>query len=86
MGQSRTPTFRVEYVSRGAHYPAAWPTKDAGRPSDATLKAYIEHLFASCAPGGCNDQIPNMPQEIVEARVIRQSTDKVVAEWKAVQA
>lgn len=79
---SITPTFRVELRVIGSHWtPAAWPTKHAGRPSDATLAAYVASLEASTRPGGVN---AHLGETVVRtAKVVRQSTGDVVATYEA---
>ncbi len=71
-------------ISRGACTPAGWDTKHAGRPSDVTLKNYVEKFEASCRPGGCNAHLG--PTVVWSAKVIRQSTDEVVATYKQTAA
>jgi len=81
MGRSTTPTFRCEMnISRGSMTPLAWDTKHAGRPSDATLKAFVEHFEASTRQGGVNAHLG--PTVVWSAKVIRQSTGDTVASYQ----
>lgn len=80
MGRSVTPTFRVELHVLGSVYtPQAWPTKHAGRPSDATLKAYVEEFEASTRSGGVNAHLGE--EFVMDAKVVRQSNGEVVATY-----
>jgi hypothetical protein len=86
MGRTVTPTFRIEGLARrisdGRRFPLyhAWPTKHAGRPTDATLAAYVEVAEAATLAGGVNAHLG--AEQITEARVIRQSTGDVVATYR----
>lgn len=81
MGRSTTPTFRCEMkISSGHCTPMGWDTKHAGRPSDATLKAHVEHFEASTKPGGVNDHIG--ATVVWSAKIIRQSTGETVATYQ----
>lgn len=69
MGRSVPVRFTVEMtLSKGHATPCVWPTKYAGRPSDKTLKAYIETFEESCRPGGCNEHLG--PTTVMAAKVI----------------
>lgn len=86
MGSSYTPTFRIETTgSDMAVCPDAWDCKRMGRPSAKNLEAVLVRYLKSCEPGGVNyhltemlGHLPNMP---TTARVVRQSTGEIVAEW-----
>jgi hypothetical protein len=78
----RIPTFVVYMTVSGYYYsPAAWPTKYADRPSDATLAEYVRGHEAACEPGGVNAHLG--PQHVTEARVVRQATGETVASYTA---
>lgn len=48
-----SPTPEHNTLSDGGE----WPTKHAGRPTDANLAKYVAHFEASTAPGGCNEHL-----------------------------
>jgi hypothetical protein len=89
MSSTHTPTFRVELHESSIDRPGVrysptmtpWPTKHAGRPTDATLAAYVESLEESTLPGGVNDHLGRTV--VNRARVIRQATGELVAEYAA---
>lgn len=87
MGRTTTPTFRVEIndvvLATGNRNVAqmAWDTTRAGRPNDATLAEYVSRYEASTAPGGANDHLG--VTVVTTARVIRQSTNEIVAAYTA---
>lgn len=83
---SHTPTYRVELRLLGSHAtPAAWPTKHAGRPTDATLARYVADFEESTRPGGVNEHLGE--EFVIGAEVVRQATGETVAtfttEWEA---
>ena len=81
MGRSITPTFRLEMTVPGKYItPSGWDTKHAGRPNNETLRKHIDHFETSCKPGGVNAHLGIMV--VSSARVVRQSNDEVVAEYK----
>jgi hypothetical protein len=83
MGRSTTPKYRLEtWVNAGRHTPSAWE----GRPTEAALRDRVCSLNESFMPGGVNGHVSQAAGEIVQvwmARIVRQSDDRVVAEWKA---
>lgn len=87
MGRSITPTFRIEFrevtaAGRPVHWTSAgWDTKHAGRPSAETLAAHVRGMEASTEPGGVNEHLG--ATTIGYARIVRQSTDEVMAEYRA---
>lgn len=94
-----TPTYRVEYrdnhlafgivgadaisrVDRRAVHVMAWD----GRPSDAALDAWRRDLNGSFAAGGANAHLATALGSVPHvywARIVRQSTNEVVAETAA---
>lgn len=82
MGKSTTVTYRIEM---DGCTPMQWK-REHGRPTDENLAVYVRHYAKSLELGGVNQHVslalgyvpyPNW------AKVIRQSSGKVVAEWKA---
>ena len=67
-------------ASCGLCTPSAWDTKHAGRPSDSTLKAWVEHFEASTKTGGCNAHLG--ATVVWSAKVVRQATGETVATYK----
>jgi len=92
MGHSVTPTFRVEFTE-GRTFPqyigfncAAWQTKYAGRPTNENLAKYVEAYHESLKPGNTNWHLCKSASHIPywnKARIIRQKTGEIVAEWNA---
>lgn len=81
MGRTITPRYRVELRVPGFHFtPAGWDGKHCGRPSDASLRAYVLAFEASTQPGGINAHLG--PTTIERARVVRQSDDTIVARYE----
>lgn len=84
MGKSITPTYRIEMkVSRGVVTPAAWPTKHLGRPTEDTLRQYVQVWEDSTKDGGCNSHLGFT--FIREAKVYRQGTGECVAVYRLPQ-
>ena len=93
MGRSITPTFRVEFhdnpfaaVDLGVRNSFCWNTKSFGRPTAANLAAWREKMNASYAAGGVNEHVSEGRGYVIRisaARVVRQSTGAVVAEFTA---
>ena len=91
MSNSHTPTFRVEFsgvivltgteAKRVSYTPAAWDCKQSGKPSDETLATYVRGVEDSTLPGGVNEHLG--VTRISRAKVVRQSTDEVVATYGA---
>jgi hypothetical protein len=82
MGRTVTPTFRVEMFVPGWHITAAvWDCKRQGRPSDKTLAADVASFEASTLPGGANAHLGFTV--VQRARIIRQSTNEIVAEYQS---
>ena len=94
MGRSTTPTFRVEFTKTyklsGFNH-MAWYSTDGpnrtgyGKPTEANLAKLIKHMNQSYQPGGANAHLQragqDRPSSITEARIVRQSTGKVVATY-----
>lgn len=82
MGRTITPTFRVEYVMFGniGITSSAWYTRHEGHPDDENLRRHVEKLEDSSKPGGCNAHCG--PMVVASAKIIRQKTDEVVANYK----
>ncbi len=82
-----TPTFRIEFRSVTAdgrkvgHTPAGWDSTRCGRPNAERLADYVAGLEASTAPGAVNAHLGRTV--VGYARVVRQSTGDVVAEYTA---
>ena len=87
MGRSYTPTYRVEFDVQPAgmtYTPSGWDSREHGRPSAAALERYVRTLNASVLRGGVNyDPAAKMIPRVWSARIVRQSTGEVVANWKA---
>lgn len=82
MGRTVTPTFALTLRVPGFYMtPSGWDCKRQGRPSDATLAAAVEMFEASTRPGGCNAHLGTTV--VSSAKVVRQSTGDVVAEYRA---
>lgn len=84
MGRILTPKFAVHYtVDNGFWTPAAWPTRHAGRATDANLIKHVAVVEASTQPGGCNEHLG--ATKILSARIVNQrgSTCMVVARYEA---
>lgn len=75
-----TPAYRVEIEVEGFYFtPAAWPTKDAGRPSDANLAAYVKVLEDSTREGGVNAHLG--VTTVRSAQIVRQADAEIVASF-----
>ena len=78
-----TPTYRIEYQVKGAHWtPGAWRTDaklGGGRPTDANLSKWCDAMQASTQPGGCNAMLG--ATTILAARIVKQSSGAVVASF-----
>lgn len=80
MGRVITPTFRLEtsWVSGARHTPQEW-RKQSGRPTTANIDKWVAAVEQSMIDG------PNKHlgiDQCVYARIIRQRTGEVVAEWE----
>lgn len=92
MGRTNTPTYRVEMEERrtGSSNPAitrmAWDCRSKGRPTDPNLERYVLAHVDSLKAGGVNvhlsESLGFMPIPH-SARIVRQSTGRVVASWEA---
>ena len=85
MGKSITPTFRIE-ASAGAVIPMIWDCKQDGRPNAANLETLVLDYIVSTYPGHPNEHISRSLGYIPVpnwARVVRQKTGEVVAQWTA---
>lgn len=77
-----TPTFRIETRYVGGRFsttPEAWPTKHLGRPTPYALGQWVALTEQSTKPGGVNAHLG--PMTVRSARVVRQSTGEVVAQY-----
>lgn len=87
MGRVVTPTYRVEYrVNSGYHTLQCWDSKSYGRATEANLEKWRQALNKSFAPGGVNYHVSEDNGVVVHvssAKIIRQSTNEVVAKTKA---
>lgn len=86
MGYSVTPVYRVEFSLTNPHQgmtPVAWDTRKDGRASLINLTKLVESFNASFQPGSTNEHIGEKGM-IVEAWLIRQSDDTIVAHWSEV--
>jgi len=83
MGKSVTPKYRCEVKANiGYMTPSCW----SGRATEKRLQDHIESLNESFLPGGINGHVSksrNVIVQIHEARLVEQSTGRVVAVWKA---
>lgn len=81
MGKSYTPIYRLEF-NDGAPRVQAWK----GRANAGTLERWVVSYAKSLELGGCNEHISLSLGHIPyprKARIVRQATGKVVAEWQA---
>ena len=86
MGKSITPTYRLELEGNLRATPMAWNVKEAGRPTAENLERAVQVLNASYAPAGCNRHVADaleIEPVHTSARIVRQATGQVVAEWRA---
>ena len=84
MSRDYTPKYRVEYETNIGRYQMAW--KDVyGRPDKDGLENWRKVYNASFQPGEINGPLtPNgIVQHISNAKLIRQSTNEIVAEAHA---
>jgi hypothetical protein len=89
MGRSTTPTYRLEITGHTGNFTitnSAWHVQSRygipgdGRPSTDNLDRYVTAFEKSLRTGGSNAHLGIFL--ITSCRIIRQSTGKVVAEWK----
>lgn len=81
MGRTYTPTFRLEMDGVTA---ATWDGKK--RPTNDNLRTFVMDYAASLKLGGVNEHISKALGYIPYpgwARIVRQSNNEVVAQWKA---
>lgn len=74
--------YQVTVTVPGRHYsPASWNCKRNGRPTEASLRKYVESFEASTRPGGVN---AHLGIEVVARAEIRlnDGSGKIVAEYK----
>jgi hypothetical protein len=86
MGRSATPTHRVEStVNVGSIMPMAWNCKQNGRATEDNLEKWRRDYNESFQPGGVNG--PRNGTDVIlhisSARLVHQSTGRIVAETKA---
>ena len=83
MGKSNTPTFRLVIRSNGtAPSVLSW----TGKASKRALLDWIDSYHKSLESNGCNAHISEalgFVPYIIEAKIIRQSTDEVELQWNA---
>ena len=82
MGQTVTPTYRVEYHDQTGKRICTWH----GRATIQRLADWIHAGIESHKVGGCNLHISEMLGFIPvphKAVIVRQSTGEVVVSWKA---
>lgn len=96
MGKTFTPTYRLEVTEnarksytaplRGMHNTFGWKAKEYGKPTTANLEKWITAYHESLKLGGCNEHLSRslgyLPT-LKAAKIIRQSTGEVMAEWNA---
>lgn len=82
MGRTITPMYTVR-VAASDHYitPMAWPTKQAGRPTEENLAAFVAKYNESFAPGGVNYLKGERPVHIHSAQIVRTATGKTVVSY-----
>ena len=90
MGRVVTPTFRLEIETDSPRFRfsnQAWNVRSnntavpgSGQPTPDNIARWVRDFEASCQPGGCNSHVGIT--HITKARIIRQATDEVVAEWQ----
>lgn len=79
---STTSKYRVEIRVPGVRWtPASWPTRHAGRASDANLLKYVRETELSTRSGGCNAHLGETV--IQSAKIVNQSTGETVASYWA---
>lgn len=84
MGRSVTPTFRVEVTANVHITDMFWSVKQSGKPTAENAEKFRKMLNESFAPGGVNaPKGDEIVPHISKVRVIRQSTNAVVAEASA---
>lgn len=84
MGRSSTPKYRIEFAG-GSHFvtAAAWPGEYLGKPSKTKLAQYMAKHEESLREGGANAHLNTVGYvPPTSARVIRQSDDALIAEFK----
>jgi hypothetical protein len=86
MGRSTTPTYRVETtVNKGALSPFAWHYHQDGCANEANLEKWRQGYNKSFQVGGVNG--PRNETDVIvhisSARLVRQSTNMLVAEVHA---
>lgn len=87
-GTSVTPTFRLEITDGSGGYtsPMEWDTAAYGRPSEQALEQWVMRYAESLEPGGANAHVSQSLGFVpypTSAKVIRQETGDVVAQWSA---
>lgn len=83
MGRTTTPTYRIETTeANGRTSKFAW-RREYGKPTTENIAAYVDGFVKSCLPGGVNSHIAHLVAPTVAARIVRQSTDEVIATWRA---
>jgi hypothetical protein len=83
MGYTRTPKYRIELADRVMQNPMAWT---GGRATQANLEKYIFVYAKGLEAGGVNEHIAKALGYVpypTWARVVKQATGEVMAEWKA---
>jgi len=75
-------TYSVTLTEAKAKMTMGWPTKDAGRPSNANLEKFVKHLEESMKPGGANEHLADFNIKYLKATIQVNGTDYVVATWE----
>jgi hypothetical protein len=93
MGKTYTPMYRIELnyktmpgLKQFGQTPSEWKVKEYGKPTTANIETYIYKFIESLKPSGCNYHISQSLGYLPipnAAKIIRQKSSKIVAEWKA---
>jgi hypothetical protein len=91
MGRIVTPTYRLEWEwyhpTHGVQrVRQSWNQQCHGRANAEQLARYVASMIESFKPGGVNYHVSESSGVIVvphRARIVRQKTGEVVAEWEA---
>ena len=82
MGQTSTPTYRVEYNDQhGRTQSMCWDYRKDGVPTIRNLEAWRDSYNKSFQPGGVNAHLTNA--YIWDAHIIHQPTGITVIKFKA---
>jgi hypothetical protein len=81
MGRITTPTYRLEITDHTGEFgmtPMAWRVRDGGKPTTENIDKWVTAFEASLLTHNKHLGIFS----IKSARIVRQSTGDVVAEWQ----